>query len=95
MSITMPKRYRIRPYIPGVLRAYWGKAENWDEPSLVSNGLKTDAAMLLHRWSQRIEHVPLTAKILGEAFSPSFVEELEARGYDLTSLQFSIRKKEE
>jgi hypothetical protein len=29
----------------------------------------------------------------GPTLDPSFVEELEARGYDLTTLQFSIRKK--
>lgn len=27
-------------------------------------------------------------------FEPSFLEELEARGYDLTTLRFSVRKKE-
>ena len=89
----MPKRYRTRPYQPGTLKAYWGKAENWDEPALVANGLKTDAAVLLDRWNQRKEHAPLVASIVGEAFSPSFMEELEARGYDLTTLKFSIKKK--
>lgn len=90
----MPKRYRIRPYIPGTLRAYWGKAGNWDAPALVANGLKPDAAMLLNRWSLRETHSALAAKMLDKAFSPSFLEELEARGYDLTTIQFSIKKKQ-
>jgi len=29
----------------------------------------------------------------GVVFEPSFLEELEARGYDLTTLRFSVRKK--
>lgn len=29
----------------------------------------------------------------GLAYDPSFVKELEARGYDLTTLKFSIKKK--
>jgi hypothetical protein len=91
--MTTPKRYRTRPYVPGILRAYWGKAENWDAPDLVANGLKPDAAMLLNAWTRRESLPPLTAKILGVEFHPSFLQELEDRGYDLTTIQFSIRMK--
>jgi len=93
----MPKRYRSRPYIPGTLRAYWGVCERGDLPCLVANGLKPDAGTLLHCWNRK-EELPDRLRPFflpgDDGIRPSFMEELEARGYDLTTLRFSIKKKQ-
>jgi len=89
----MPKRYRVRPYQPGTLKAYWGIADRGESPCLVANGRKGDAAVLLHAWEKGegiLDHVKGTF----QGFHPSFMKELEARGYDLTTIQFSIKKKQ-
>jgi hypothetical protein len=91
----MPKRYRIRLYQPGVLRAYWGICDPGDRPELVANGLKGDAGTLLHCWNRREIYPPLTALVMKTDSAPSFMQELEDRGYDLTTIRFSIKKKPE
>lgn len=60
------------------LRVYWSKRER----ALVYDGAKTAGGML----SYHFEVVPTL-------HHPSLVKDLEDRGYDLTTLRFSIRKK--
>jgi len=71
----------------------WGKLPN-EEPDMCTAwgaGLSKRDGALLHymlaskrmRWR---DGVP--------TFEPSFLEELEARGYDLTTFRFSVRKKQ-
>ena len=91
----MPKRYRVRPYQPGTLRAYWGISEPSEDPVLIANGIKQDAGTLLHCWNRRELYPPLTALVMKTDSAPSFMQELEARGYDLTTIRFSIKKKTE
>ncbi len=92
---TLKKRYRILPYKPGTLRVYWGKAERWDNPSVVYNGENNACSFLAFALEHRrpaLEHFKGTFKHEAE---PSILQELEARGYDLTTLKFSIKKKEQ
>lgn len=94
IGAPLKKRYRRLPYIPGTLRAYWGICDLGDTPALVANGIKGDAGTLLHCWNRREIYPPLTAKVMGTDSAMSFMQELEDRGYDLTTLKFTIKKKQ-
>lgn len=84
------KRYRRPKLKEGELRAYYGKLPG-DEPDIVidRNGIpRCDGALLYyHLATQRFTHIP------GEMM-PCLIDELEARGYDITTLKFSIMKKQ-
>jgi hypothetical protein len=76
------KRHRRRKQIPNTLRCYYGRAEYSDTDELVYNygaGCPKSDAYLLHT-------------IFNTGESTSFINELIARGYDVTTLEFSIKK---
>ena len=84
-----PKRWRRPRAQSGELKAQWGKVDG-DGPGLCyAWGLgisKSDSHLL---------HGALTGKqysIVRGAFGLSFSEELTVRGYDLTTLRFTVRK---
>lgn len=91
----MAKRLRIPKAKPGELRACWGKADRHSGPDICyawAPGIPSPDARLLHS--------TLTSKRLtfdfpstNTKYDLSFVEELEARGYDITTLRFSIQRK--
>ena len=89
------KRFRKPKLKDGELRMYWGKLQN-DTPDIIyswqgDNSMRGDSALLhYHLGSQRpdLGKQPIFSKML-----PSLLEELEARGYDMTTLHFSIMKK--
>lgn len=92
----MPKRYRVRPPKANTLEAYWGIAERGQPPDVCFNrpgSIDRADARLLHYalCSKRITTTFPEGKI---AYEPSFVDELIARGYDIATLQFSIKKKD-
>ena len=84
------KRFRAPKAKPGELKAQWGKLAHdtadicyaWGE--CVS---KADAHLLHNALSS--EHL----RHLDNKWTPSLLKELESRGYDLTTLKFSIQKK--
>ena len=81
---------------PGQLRYQWGNPGDGEPLELVcawGAGIgKPDANFLLHAFN-RDNYRP--AFPLGTMEKePSILKELEARGYDLTTLRFSIQKKE-
>lgn len=79
----MPKRYRRRATKPGVLAAYYGKDDGGEVDIVISHGPGThgaDAALLWNTLSKTW------------ATSKSLIDELAARGYDITTLRFSISK---
>ena len=90
------KRLR-RPNIKdGELKVYWGRMPH-DEPDIIieyrgDRGMKRDSNLLFNALTSK--NVDPFAKPLFSKMNPSLVEELEARGYDITTLKFSIRKKE-
>lgn len=82
---------------PADLRVYWSKRER----ALVYNGRKTTGMLLAH-FLEKIKLIDaydqrhgLAAKIHrpDESDERTLAQELEARGYDLTTLRFSIRRK--
>ena len=78
-SIKMVKVHR--------LSARWSKRECDILYSWGSGVSKADAALLHHTLTSK-HHMPMD-----DTWAPGFIEELEARGYDLTTLRFSIDKK--
>lgn len=85
------KRYRQPRAKPNTLKAQWGKLRR-DTPDLLfvwGEGVPScDARLLYHTFScGRINPINRSE------IDPSFTEELEKRGYDITTLKFSIQKK--
>ncbi len=84
--IAKTKRFRTPKLKDGELRVYWGKLPH-DSPDVVfswqgDRSMKRDTALLCYLFSKR---EPGTGR--------SLMEEMEARGYDITTLRFSIMKK--
>jgi hypothetical protein len=88
----MSRRVRAKP---GELKAYWGKLTRWDDPDFIfdrGEGVGKPDGHLLYgflccerlykRWDDS-----------SDAPKRTFIEELEARGYDMTTLRFSVMKK--
>ncbi len=77
----------------GQLKVQWGKVEDSD-PDLVfagGEGVPREDRHLMHSALDNVRWMgPLHDKW---AFEPSILEELEARGYDITTLKISIEKK--
>lgn len=89
------KRLRKPKLTDGELRIYWGH-EPGDIPDIMfawqgDRSMKRDAG-LLHYIMANKRPDPF-AKPIFSKMDPSLFEELEARGYDLTTLKFSIMKK--
>jgi hypothetical protein len=90
------RRYRSPTAKPGEIKIAYGKANRYDAPDLCAawggaGASKPDARTVMHA---------LTEKRVARAFPsmeyeerPSLVEELEARGYDIETLRFTIQLK--
>jgi len=89
------KRFRKPKLKDGELRVYWGKVPH-ENPDIVlawqGNPLMKRDTNMLHSFLCSKNPDPF-AKPLFSVMNPSMIEELEARGYDLTTLKFSIMKK--
>ena len=91
------KRLRRPKLKDGELRMYWGREDHDRTPDVIlawqgNRMMKRDTAMLhYHMCSKRPNPFkqPLWSEML-----PSMIEELEERGYDITTLKFSIMKKQ-
>lgn len=92
----MPKRFRKPVLKSGELRVYWGK-EPHDNPDVIlawqGDGSMRADTRLLHNYLCS-QHPDPFAKPLFSKMKPSLLQELEARGYDITTLRFSIMKKQ-
>lgn len=102
----MAKRYRRLKARPGELRVRWAIAEPGDRPSLIyawGEGChKSDGGLLSHvlegkrpRANFDLDRTKPFSIFDAVVYDPSLVKELEARGYDITTLQFSVQKKKE
>lgn len=74
----------------GQLKAQWGKLadSDYDLCYVWGKGASRADAHLLHSALTLKPYMPLTKE-----FAPSFLEELEARGYNVTTLKISVEKK--
>ena len=89
------KRYRKPKLKDGELRMYYGKLKH-DSPDVIyawqgEPSMRRDSSMLHYMLGTRRPD-PTKRPIFSEML-PSFLEELESRGYDLTTIKFSIMKK--
>ena len=90
---TRKKRYRTPTAKPGELKIVFGRVDRHDDPDLCSvwgggGADKSDARMLMHaltekRWGYNFPSMEREQR-------PSVTEELEARGYDITTLRVSV-----
>lgn len=91
------KRLRKPKLKDGELMMYWGREAPGERPDIIfawqgDSEMRRDTAFLHYALATQkpdLHTTPLFSKM-----NPSFLEELEARGYDLTTLRFSIKKKE-
>lgn len=86
------KRYRSPKQIPNTLRAMWGKLRHEPEDFVFvwGEGCHSADASFLHH---ALCHERYTHPLISKEPEKSLLAELEARGYDITTFQFSIRKK--
>lgn len=89
-----------RTYVPepkrGVLEAKWGREDHHADPSIVyvhgGGGSQRPDARLLSTWFEGRD-VSTGQHIFG-CDKNNFLAELDRRGYDITTLKFSIKLKE-
>ncbi|MET3710354.1 hypothetical protein ABIC65_001034 [Sphingomonas trueperi] len=92
----MGKRYRTLTAKPGEVKVAFGRTDRWADPSIVyAWGNGTDMRSASRLLMSALEDKPLKPTFGGGVEQePSLVEELEARGFDITTLRFSIQKKQ-
>lgn len=86
----MAKRYRVPKPKPGELRIYWGKAETYDAPQVCYNwgdGCSSADARLIDNMLKR------EFRLANGDWDPCIQDELVRRGYDLSTIKFSISKR--
>lgn len=96
--MTNRKRNKILQAKPGQLIAYYGNAEKGDTPSLCTatsreNGSRADGHLLLMALCDNPAMMATHSQEKDMWPFRSLIEELQARGYDLETLRFSIEKK--
>lgn len=85
----MPKRYRTPKAKDGQLKAQWGKLPH-ETPDLIyvwGDGVPRCDSRLLYNIFSMKRFPPGSFEA-----DPSFLDELKARGYDLTTIKFSVEK---
>lgn len=88
------KRLRKPKLKDGELRVYWGRLPH-DNPDVVfawqgDSMMKRDTSLLCNMFCSK-QPDPFARPIFS-VMRPSLVDELKARGYDITTLKFSIQK---
>lgn len=85
------KRWRTPKAKPGELKAQWGKSPH-DDPDLFccwgEGTHSADSRLLLNVFGGK-RFLPGSFD-----FDDSFIDELKKRGYDITTIKFSIQKKD-
>lgn len=89
----MKKYVKVPKQIPNTLRVTWGREDHDPNPDVMfswGEGCQKGDSMLLHSMFSGFEH-----RKYGKhpAEHDGYLKELEARGYDLTTIKFSIKKK--
>lgn len=95
----MTKRWRKPTAKQGELKVAYGKLDRWSDPDIIfcwGPGTSGRDSRLLHLFfgteRPRTDYSVIPPRI---TFDKSMLQELEARGYDLTTLKFSIQKKKD
>jgi len=81
----------------GELRVYWGREGRYAAPDVMLAwqgdwGMSRDTRLLYYYLCS--QHPDTGKQPLFSVMQPSLIEELASRGYDITTLKFSIMKKQ-
>jgi hypothetical protein len=85
------KRLRHKKCAPGQLRAYWGREGRGNYPDVIlahggGTASKRDTTLLfIHLCTKRPTGY-------NSEYIPSLMDDLRERGYDISTLEFSIKK---
>jgi len=83
------QRKKYPKYVPGRLTISWGCEDKHSKPDVVYCGINSDARMLHSMFSG----FGIEDFANNEHGYRGYLKELEARGYDLSTLKFCIEKK--
>lgn len=94
--MSIGKRYRRPVLKDGELRVYFGRLPH-ENPDIIfswqgDHCMKRDSNLLYYHFSCKRPTVSLNGADWSN-MEPSLIEELDRRGYDITTLKFSIQKK--
>jgi hypothetical protein len=92
----MPRRYRRVDAQPGELKVAFGSAGTGEPADVVyawGDGVPKGDSWLLYIMLSCERAKPDLSAMDGYTVEPSLIEQLKARGYDISTLKFSIRKK--
>lgn len=87
---------RLKKLKDGTLEVYYAKHPDDGCDVIYQNGDGTssaDRALLYYIFGCERQRVPMGKTWLEAEYEPSLVDELVKRGYDITTLKFSIRKR--
>lgn len=89
------KRWHTPTAKPGQLKIVYGREDRYSRPDVVvawgGHGAdKCDARMAMHALTEK--RMTRAFPSMDIIFEPSLIEELEARGYDITTLRFTIQR---
>lgn len=89
----MAKRYRALTARPGELKLGWGREDRYNNPGIMvawGDGVaRANGSYLLNA----LCYGTFGPEGAREEMRPSFIKELEERGFDLSTLKISIQKK--
>lgn len=89
-------RYRTPTAKPGEIKIVYGKADRYSAPDLcvawgAGADMKCTGRLIMNAIDQKTMHPRFPGP--GYEYRPSLVEELEARGFDITTLRITIQRK--
>lgn len=85
------KRWRTPTAKPGEIKIAYGKVDRHSNPDLcVAWGEGVD--LIMHAITEKRLHAKFPGP--GHEYEPSLLEELDARGFDITTLKLSIQRKQ-
>lgn len=89
------KRYRRPKTVPGQIKLQKGKIDGEVDTCIFygDNVPRCDRALIINAFTSKRMYLNFSRNL--PEFDPSLIEELEARGYDLDTLRFSIEKKKD
>lgn len=90
------RRYRTPTAKPGEIKIVYGKADRYSRPDLcVAWGDGVDMKPTARLVMNALEGKRMTRAFpsMDVTYEPSLIEELETRGFDITTLRFTIQRK--
>lgn len=92
----MTKRYRTPTAKPGEVKIAYGRADRYDSPDLcvawgAGADMKCTGRLVMNALTEKTLHPKFPGP--GHEYRPSLIDELEARGFDIETLRFTISKK--